>query len=94
VHRLACKGAKVYLAARNESRATEAIEKLKAEGLGPGNGEIVWVKLDLCDIRGTKAAAEEIMKKEKRLDILSMSFCKQDAKVFLTLIHTVNNAAW
>ena len=69
-------GAKVYLAARNESRANEAIKKLMAEGLGPGNGEIVWLKLDLSDIRGTKLAAEDFLRKEKRLDILGPSLNK------------------
>jgi NAD(P)-dependent dehydrogenase (short-subunit alcohol dehydrogenase family) len=69
-------GAKVYLAARNESRATEAIKNLTAEGLGPGNGEIVWLQLDLSDIRGTKLAAEDFLRKEKRLDILGPSLNK------------------
>ncbi|KDQ54345.1 hypothetical protein JAAARDRAFT_697219, partial [Jaapia argillacea MUCL 33604] len=37
VQHLARLGAKVYLAARNEGRATAAISRLQAEGLGPGN---------------------------------------------------------
>lgn len=57
----------------DESCTTEAIEKLKSEGVGPRNGEIVWLKLDLRDIRGTKLAAEEFLRKEKRLDILGSS---------------------
>lgn len=74
VHRLACCGAKVYLTARNEARATEAIERLKGEGLGPGNGEILWLKLELGDVSGTKAAAEEFLRTENRLDILGLFF--------------------
>ncbi|TDL29008.1 NAD-P-binding protein [Rickenella mellea] len=70
VQQLARKGAKVYLAARNESKATGAIARLEAEGLGPGNGEIVWLKLDLSDPKATKAAADVFLSKEKRLDIL------------------------
>ncbi|EIN08062.1 NAD(P)-binding protein [Punctularia strigosozonata HHB-11173 SS5] len=67
---LARAGAKVYLAARNEAKATAAIEGLKKEGLGSKGGEVIWLKLDLTDPTLTKAAAEELLAKEKRLDIL------------------------
>jgi NAD(P)-dependent dehydrogenase (short-subunit alcohol dehydrogenase family) len=67
---LARAGAKVYLAARNESKAIAAIEELKKDGLGPKGGEVIWLKLDLNDPAGTKAAAEEVLVREKRLDIL------------------------
>ncbi|KAL7281916.1 hypothetical protein ACG7TL_003382 [Trametes sanguinea] len=72
VQHLARHGAKVYMGARNEQRANAALERLRAEGLlvGPGNGEVVWLKLDLSDPRDTKRAAEEFMRKEERLDIL------------------------
>ncbi|TDL17586.1 NAD-P-binding protein [Rickenella mellea] len=70
VQQLARKGAKVYMAARNESRATGAISQLEAEGLGPGNGKVEWLKLDLSDPKQSNAAAEEILSKEKTLDIL------------------------
>lgn len=42
IQHLARRGAKVYMAARNESKARDAIAKLKEEGLGPGNGEVLW----------------------------------------------------
>ncbi|KAF8804455.1 NAD(P)-binding protein [Phlegmacium glaucopus] len=70
VQHLARAGAKVYLAARNESRATGALAKLDQEGLEPGNGEVIWLKLDLSDPRDAKEAAEEFLKREKRLDVL------------------------
>lgn len=73
VKHLARKGAKVYMAARNKTRAEEAIAKLKQEGLGPGNGEVIWLELDLIDPRNAKTTAQEFMRKEKRLDILSKS---------------------
>lgn len=69
---LARLGAKVYMGARSQSKAEAAIAKLKAEGLGPGNGEVVWLDIDLKDPRNSKKAAEEFMKKEKRLDVLSL----------------------
>ncbi|KAG1723176.1 NAD(P)-binding protein [Suillus paluster] len=70
VKHLARHGAKVYMAARNKSKAEAAIAQLKAEGLGPGNGEVIWLELDLKDPRNAKKTAEEFMKLEKRLDIL------------------------
>ena len=48
----------------------EAIKKLKAESLGPG--EIVWLKLDLINIQGLKLAEEELLRNKKRLDILGL----------------------
>ncbi|KAJ8073760.1 hypothetical protein PM082_012038 [Marasmius tenuissimus] len=67
---LARAGAKVYLAARDETKANEAIAQLTREGLQPGNGEVVWLKMSLDDPREAKKAAEELMGREKRLDIL------------------------
>jgi NAD(P)-dependent dehydrogenase (short-subunit alcohol dehydrogenase family) len=63
----------VYLAARDESKATGALARLDAEGLGPGNGKVVWLKLDFSDPKTAKEGAEEFLKRETRLDILSMS---------------------
>ena len=59
---------KVYMAARNESRALAAIEQLNAEDMA--DGSVHWLKLDLSDPRLAKQAAEEFLHKEKRLDIL------------------------
>jgi NAD(P)-dependent dehydrogenase (short-subunit alcohol dehydrogenase family) len=56
------------------SQATEAIAQLEAEGLGPGNGQVLWLKLDLSDPRNAKKAAEEFAAKEDRLDILGTDF--------------------
>lgn len=67
---LARRGAKVYLAARNESKATGAMAKLEAEGIAPGS--VVFLKLDLADPRLAKASAQEFISKEERLDILSV----------------------
>jgi len=70
VRHLARAGAKVYLAARDESRATGAMAQLERDDLGPGNGEVVWLKLDLSTVKEAKQAAEEFLKLETRLDIL------------------------
>lgn len=63
-------GAKVYLAARSEEKANDAIARLEKEGLGPNAGEIVWLKFDLTDPAKAKQAAEWILGREERLDIL------------------------
>ena len=67
---LARNGAKVYLSARNRQKGLDAIERIKAEGLSPGNGQIELLELDLTAPKLAKTAAEEFLKMEKRLDIL------------------------
>jgi NAD(P)-dependent dehydrogenase (short-subunit alcohol dehydrogenase family) len=69
VRELARKGAKVYLGARSETRANDALRKLKEEGIG--NGQVEFLKVDLVSIRDSKRAAEEFLSKEDKLDILS-----------------------
>ena len=63
----------MYMAARNEQKARDAIEELKKEGLEPGNGEILWLKLDLSDPRKAKGDAEQFLHKEAILDALGSS---------------------
>lgn len=48
------KGAKVYFAARNEEKAKACIKRIEEEGLGPGNGQAVFLHLDLADSRKAK----------------------------------------
>ncbi|KIK62756.1 hypothetical protein GYMLUDRAFT_197864 [Collybiopsis luxurians FD-317 M1] len=65
-------GAKVYMGSRNEEKALTAIEQLQ-ENLRQKNktgGSVHWLRLDLLDPRLAERAAEEIIRKEKRLDIL------------------------
>ncbi|KAH9928812.1 NAD-P-binding protein [Fomitopsis serialis] len=64
------KGAKIYIAARAIDRAEDAIKRLKAAGLGPGNGQLESLELDLVDPHIVKRAAEEFMRRESRLDVL------------------------
>ncbi|WFD42232.1 hypothetical protein MPSI1_000873 [Malassezia psittaci] len=61
------KSAKVYLAARSEQRAKDAIKKLEAENLP---GEVIFAQLDLADLKNIRAFANNFMQKEKRLDML------------------------
>ena len=60
------------MAAQNKARAEAAISALNKEGLGLGNGEVVWLELNLSNPCNAKKAAKEFMAKEDRLDVLSM----------------------
>jgi len=48
----------------------DAIGRIKAAGLSPGNGQIELLELDLAAPKLAKTAAEEFLKREQRLDIL------------------------
>lgn len=61
------KNAKVYLAARSEQRARDAIAKLESDKL-PGTVE--FLQLDLSDIKNIKNFASSFLAKENRLDLL------------------------
>jgi NAD(P)-dependent dehydrogenase (short-subunit alcohol dehydrogenase family) len=58
-------GAKVYLACRTESKAREAIKQI-----GFGKGSLHFLQLDLADLDSVRRAADEVLAKEKRLDVL------------------------
>lgn len=60
------KGYYVYLGSRNFENGQEAVEKLKAEGLG----EVEAVRIDVSDDESVKAARAEIGKKTEGLDVL------------------------
>jgi NAD(P)-dependent dehydrogenase (short-subunit alcohol dehydrogenase family) len=68
--RLAQHHAKVYLGARTESRASDAIKEIKAQF---PDAEIVWLPLDLMDFSSVRAAASTVLAKESRLDLLICS---------------------
>ncbi|KAK7435108.1 hypothetical protein VKT23_019801 [Stygiomarasmius scandens] len=59
--------AKVYLAARSQSKASEAIQDLFNK---TGNKAISWLKLDLADLQSIKAAVTEFTSKENHLHVL------------------------
>ncbi|KAE8334390.1 hypothetical protein BDV24DRAFT_170238 [Aspergillus arachidicola] len=61
--------AKVYIAARSEKKSKEAISDIQAR-YPSSNGCLEYLRLDLADLDGVKDAAEEILRKETRLDVL------------------------
>ncbi|KAI0769385.1 NAD-P-binding protein [Trametes elegans] len=58
--------AKVYMASRDERKALEAIAELRRET----GKEVIFLKLDLADLRSVKTAAREFMSKETTLNVL------------------------
>lgn len=69
---LALRGAKVYLAARSETRVREAIKRLEEENPSIRPGSLVWLSLDLSSQGQVVDAAHELRSKEERLDILGI----------------------
>ncbi|EIW80515.1 NAD(P)-binding protein [Coniophora puteana RWD-64-598 SS2] len=63
---LLLKNAKVYIAARDKSKAELAIDDLKAST----GKEAYFIQLDLSNLRKVKAAVEEYMSKETELHVL------------------------
>lgn len=64
---LARKGAKVYMASRTESKAQDAIAKIKQ---AVPNADIHFLQLDLTELAAVRKAAEDYISRETRLDIL------------------------
>lgn len=61
------KGAKVYVACRNEAKATDAINRMKAQG---GSGELVLGQLDLASLASVQDFAARVIAAETSLDYL------------------------
>lgn len=66
---LVIKGAKVYIASRNEARARTAFYKLQNDPEVP-TGVYEFMHLDLGSLQSIQNFASEFQKKEKRLDLL------------------------
>lgn len=72
-------GAKVYLACRSAERAQDAIVRLSKEA-PDSSSKVVFLPFDLTDLSSAKAAADNFLAKEERLDIVSESL--RDMLVF------------
>ncbi|KZT28725.1 NAD(P)-binding protein [Neolentinus lepideus HHB14362 ss-1] len=69
MQQLAIHGAKVYMAARSEGAAKEAIARIESE-MPEHGGKVLFLHLDLGTIKGADAAARRFLETESRLDIL------------------------
>ncbi|EHK17827.1 uncharacterized protein TRIVIDRAFT_44846 [Trichoderma virens Gv29-8] len=70
VKQLALHGAKVYLGARSESRAKQAIDSILSEYQTINKEHIIWLPLDLSKPSNIVEAARLLSSWENRLDIL------------------------
>ena len=61
------KGAKVYVACRNEEKGLDAIKRMKAKS---DCGELVYGHLDLASLSSVKEFTEKVIATENRLDLL------------------------
>ncbi|KAM0526969.1 hypothetical protein D7B24_008961 [Verticillium nonalfalfae] len=75
VRLLALRGAKVYMAARTESKARNAISEILADNPDVRKEQIVWVGLNLSDLKTVVDAANYIKAHESRLDIVVNNAC-------------------
>ncbi|KAI1147941.1 putative estradiol 17 beta-dehydrogenase [Nemania diffusa] len=66
---LYAKNAKVYIGARSETKAQQAIEDIKKSASG-SKGSLVFLQLDLADLPGVKTAAEAFLAREEKLHTL------------------------
>jgi retinol dehydrogenase-12 len=63
------KNARVYVAARSEEKALQAIEDIKTAA-PESTGQLHFLRLDLADLTTIKASANEFTSKEAKLDVL------------------------
>ncbi len=61
------KGAKVYIACRNEEKAQAAMARMKTQSEG---GELIYGHLDLASLKSVKEFADKIITAESSLDLL------------------------
>ncbi|KAL6829654.1 hypothetical protein J3E69DRAFT_380051 [Trichoderma sp. SZMC 28015] len=64
---------KIYLAARSQTRAEEAIERIKASSAVARSANIEFLELDLASLESVKKAAARINAEADRLDILHLN---------------------
>lgn len=64
------KNATVYVAGRSEEKAKNAIDEIKTTHPS-SDGRVEFLKVDLSDLSTIKGSAEDFMKREQRLDVLT-----------------------
>ena len=61
--------AKIYLAARSEEKAQQAIQRIKT-AVPSSKGDLIFLHLDLGDLTTVKKSADDFLTKEEKLDVL------------------------
>jgi NAD(P)-dependent dehydrogenase (short-subunit alcohol dehydrogenase family) len=68
--KIALKGARVYISARNLEKANRAIEEMRRQAGNFGNLNLEPLAMDLCSFEEVRNAAQIVKQKEVKLDIL------------------------
>ncbi|KAF7559749.1 hypothetical protein G7046_g4417 [Stylonectria norvegica] len=63
------KNARVYIMARSETKSKKAIDDIRA-AVPNSQGELVYIPLDLSDLRSTQKSAAEFLRRESQLHVL------------------------
>ncbi|GKZ26317.1 hypothetical protein AbraIFM66951_002251 [Aspergillus brasiliensis] len=63
-------GATVYIAARNEAKAHNVINSITTTTTSPGVGELIYLPLDLSDLRTIPTFVNAFLSRSTRLDLL------------------------
>lgn len=69
---LSLQGAKVYFTTRSEAKAQKTREILQTQSPEIDQRSIEWLLLDISDLKSITAAADELKRKENKVDILGM----------------------
>lgn len=67
------RGAKVYFTARSKTKADLARDAIRSAHPEVDQDLLIWLPLDLTDLKSVRDAAEELASKEDKVDILSES---------------------
>ena len=64
------KNGTVYVAGRSQEKADRAIDEIK-KAVPSSDGRLEFLKVDLADLTNIKASADDFLKREQRLDVLT-----------------------
>ncbi|KAL7953180.1 hypothetical protein V8C34DRAFT_321457 [Trichoderma compactum] len=64
---------KIYLAARSQTRAEEALERIRASSVAARSANIEFLELDLASLESVKTAAARVNAEVDRLDIIHLN---------------------
>lgn len=61
----------MYYTVRSPAKAEKALEDIIAKSPGVKQDKIAWLTMDLTDVKSITAAADELTRRESKVDILS-----------------------
>ncbi|KAL0935647.1 short chain dehydrogenase [Colletotrichum truncatum] len=91
---LALQGATVYFTARSKDKAEQALQTIRLSNPEIDPDQLVWLPLDLSDLKSVRRAVEELKEKQNKVDILSKfdPACLKSSQRLIQCPRKVNNA--